>query len=417
MKLAKALRISSTSHPFLQLGEFESIAFVGAGGKTTAMFQLTRELQPPVIVSATTHLGVWQIPLADEHIIAKTPDDLQNFSPRGVTLVTGELEGNRTKGLGTDAIHWLHEEAQKHSIPLLIEADGSRQKPLKAPGEHEPPIPDFVHLVVVVAGLSGLGRQLDAETVHRPEIFARLSGLQLGETISRRGAYPRANPSRRRSEKYSTCRTPCGIAQSGRYTRFAGAGGRDCEGSAASLSLCCCCQFERRKYLCQAVQHAHQKGIIHRDLKPTNILVALYDGQAVPKVIDFGVAKATGQSLTEKTLFTEFGQVIGTLEYMSPEQAERNQLDIDTRSDIYSLGVILYELLVGETPFDRGRLRSAAFHEILRILGREDPPRPSTRLSGSQSLPSIAANRRLEPVRLAGTIRGDLDWIVMKALE
>lgn len=169
--------------------------------------------------------------------------------------------------------------------------------------------------------------------------------------------------------------------------------------------------------ICHAVQHAHQKGVIHRDLKPSNILVALYDGQAVPKVIDFGVAKATSQSLTEKTLFTQFGQTVGTLEYMSPEQAERNQLDVDTRSDIYSLGVVLYELLVGDTPFGRGRLRSAAFHEMLRILREEDPPRPSTKLSTSKSLPTIAANRRVEPASLTGALRGDLDWIVMKALE
>lgn len=160
------------------------MTFSGAGGKTTAMFQLARELQPPVIVSATTHLGVWQIPLADEHIIAKTPKDLKKFSPRGVTLVTGELEENRTKGLGAEIIKWLHEESQKLSIPLLIEADGSRQKPLKAPAGHEPPIPDFVQTVVVVAGLSGLGKLLDEDTVFQPEIFADLSGLQLGETIS-----------------------------------------------------------------------------------------------------------------------------------------------------------------------------------------------------------------------------------------
>jgi molybdenum cofactor cytidylyltransferase len=184
MKLSKALRIPFTSYPLPQSGEFETMAFVGAGGKTTAMFQLARELQPPVIVSATTHLGVWQIPLADEHVIAKTPDDLQNFSPRGVALVTGEFEGDRTNGLGFDAIYWVHENSRKHSIPLLIEADGSRQKPLKAPGEHEPPIPDFVQTVVVVSGLSALGKPLDEETVHRPEIFARLSGLQLGETIT-----------------------------------------------------------------------------------------------------------------------------------------------------------------------------------------------------------------------------------------
>ncbi len=169
--------------------------------------------------------------------------------------------------------------------------------------------------------------------------------------------------------------------------------------------------------VCQAVQHAHQKGIIHRDLKPTNVLVADYDDRPVPKVIDFGVAKAIGQHLTEKTMFTEFGQVVGTIEYMSPEQAKLNQLDIDTRTDIYSLGVLLYELLSGETPFDKQRLRSAAFDEMLRIIREEEPPKPSTRLSSSQSLPSIAAQRQLEPKKLTTLVAGDLDWIVMKALE
>ncbi len=163
--------------------------------------------------------------------------------------------------------------------------------------------------------------------------------------------------------------------------------------------------------VCQAIQHAHQKGIIHRDIKPSNILVAEYDQQPVPKIIDFGVAKAIGQRLTEKTMFTEFGQVVGTIEYMSPEQAKLNQLDIDTRTDIYSLGVLLYELLSGETPFDQQRLRSAAFDEVLRIIREEEPPRPSTRLSSSHSLPSIAASRHTEPRQLASQLRGELDWI------
>ncbi len=169
--------------------------------------------------------------------------------------------------------------------------------------------------------------------------------------------------------------------------------------------------------VCQAVQHAHQKGIIHRDLKPSNVLVALYDGKPVPKIIDFGVAKAEGQGLTDKTLVTGFGSIVGTLEYMSPEQAEFNQLDIDTRSDIYSLGVLLYELLTGSPPFSRKELTQAGMLEMLRVIREQEPSKPSTKLSTAEGLPTLAANRGTEPAKLAKLVRGELDWIVMKALE
>ena len=169
--------------------------------------------------------------------------------------------------------------------------------------------------------------------------------------------------------------------------------------------------------ICQAVQHAHQKGIVHRDLKPANILITMIDAKPVPKVIDFGVAKATAGKLTDESMSTQFGAVVGTLEYMSPEQTGFSGEDIDTRADIYSLGVILYELLTGLRPLDAARLRKAALTEMIRIIRDEEPSKLSTRLSTDESLPSLAALRQIGPRKLMNILRGDLDWVVMKCLE
>ncbi len=176
-------------------------------------------------------------------------------------------------------------------------------------------------------------------------------------------------------------------------------------------------RLELFEQVCQAVQHAHHKGVIHRDLKPGNVLVSTQDGKPFSKVIDFGIAKATAQRLTDHTLFTEHAQFVGTPQYMSPEQAE-GSVDIDTRADVYSLGVMLYELLTGSTPFSNHELKAAAFDQIKKLIIEVDPPKPSTRLTISQpTLATLAASRRIEPKRLGTLVRGELDWIVMKSLE
>ena len=170
--------------------------------------------------------------------------------------------------------------------------------------------------------------------------------------------------------------------------------------------------------VCTAIQHAHQKGIIHRDIKPTNVLIQVQEGQPLPKVIDFGIAKAISKKLTEKTLFTRFEQLVGTPDYMSPEQAEWGSPDIDTRTDIYSLGVLLYELLTGATPFDAQKLREAGYRRMVEIIRSEEPTKPSTKLDTvGETLPDIAAHRKSSPEGLKKLLNGDIDWIVMKAMD
>jgi molybdenum cofactor cytidylyltransferase len=212
LSLAQALRVNSSA----------CVAFIGAGGKTTAMFQLARQLRSPVIITATSHLGVWQIGQADQHIITESPGPLEELEHglKGIILVTGELEGDRSRPVNNTLLNWLHQFCSYHSIPLLIEADGSRGKPLKAWSEHEPPIPPFVELVVQVVGLTGLNKPLGEDHVHRPGVFSKLSGLPLSELITSESLGRVLTP-RGWIKKYSDKRPKSYLTKSGRHRRSA----------------------------------------------------------------------------------------------------------------------------------------------------------------------------------------------------
>ena len=206
MDLSRALRISPSAR---WVGV---VSLVGAGGKTTAMFQLARELiksqSPSVILTATSHLGAWQTSQADHHLIAVDLSDLKDIPSHGITLVTGGIENERTKPVDQTTLNWLREYTKEHNIPLLIEADGSRQKPLKAPAAYEPPIPEFTDTVLVVAGLGALGKPLTDEFVHRSEIYSQLSGLQMNQPVTPDALITCSHPPKGRAKEYSICRAP-----------------------------------------------------------------------------------------------------------------------------------------------------------------------------------------------------------------
>jgi len=239
--LAKALRTQSSP----------CVAFIGAGGKTTAMFQLARQLPTPVIVTATSHLGVWQIPFADKHLITDTPTALEDIEHRlqGVILVTGSMDGERTRPINNNLLDWLRQFCGYHSIPLIIEADGARQKPLKAWAEQEPPIPSFVEQVLQVVGLSGLGKILNHESVHRPELFSRLSGLQIGEDITPDSC---AGTPGRWAQKYTCGCTQGCITKSGGNTRITSICPWNGTTTTFYLSLGRYFQSKSRKNVCRA---------------------------------------------------------------------------------------------------------------------------------------------------------------------
>jgi serine/threonine protein kinase len=354
-----------------------------------------------------------------------TPGRSQSLCPSCALKGALEFSGDDTEPVSPSPP--IPEAGERIGRYKLLEKIGEGGCGIVYMAEQEEPVRRRVALKVIKPGMDTreVIARFEAERqalalMDHPHIARIFDGGVIGDPHSQLLAHPMGESGRRPGEGIPPLASPSLLASSARpYFVMELVRGLRITDYCDQKNLSTRQRLDLFMQVCQAVQHAHQKGIIHRDLKPSNILVTVNDGVPVPKVIDFGIAKATGQRLTDKTFFTKFQQLIGTPAYMSPEQAEMTSVDIDTRSDIYSLGVLLYELLTGRTPFDTNDLLRAGMEEMLRTIRKQEPARPSARLStlAANEQTTVAQQRQTEAPKLMQLLRGDLDGIAMKCLE